>query len=107
MNARQDVIPFGVAPYAKGSDTSEAAARSMEPHAETLAWYVLECVRCRVGYGATREEVSDTMKIRIQTVCARMRELVLNKLVEDSGRRRRTSTGRLAAVMVAVRGTNG
>ena len=102
MNSdRQNVIPFGVAPYAKGSDTSEAAARHIEPVAETLGWYVLACVRSRMSYGATRDEVAEAMTMKLQTVCARMRDLVLSGLVVDSGRRRKTDTGRLAAVMVA------
>jgi hypothetical protein len=94
-------LGFGAAPFVKGSDTSEAAAESIEPVAETLAWYVLEYVRVRAGYGATRDEVSRELDIPISTVNPRMRELVLKGFVKDSGRRRKTVSGRQAAVMVA------
>jgi len=103
MNSDRDQlgIGFGAAPFAKGSDTSEDAAEQIAPVAGTLCWYVLECVRSRLSYGATRDEVAQAMEMRLQTVCARMRELVVKGYVVDSGRRRKTTSGRMAAVMVA------
>ena len=52
------------------------------------------------NFGATLEEISNMTQIKLQTVCARRNELGKNKLVVDSGTRRKTSSGRTAIVWV-------
>lgn len=50
--------------------------------------------------GLTDDQVEILLAMRHQTASARRRGLVLKGLVEDSGRRRKTSSGRLAIVWV-------
>lgn len=58
----------------------------------------------RGQHGATHEEVSVALDIRLSSVCGRFGELRKLYLVRDSGSRRPTSSGRPAIVWVATRG---
>ena len=82
--------------------TSDAAARSMVGVAPTVRLrvynFLLECGE----HGATDEEGEDALGIRPQSYTPRRGELVTLGAVRDSGRRRRTQSGRSAAVWVAV-----
>lgn len=98
-----DAPPYGgVAPFVKGSDTSEAASQSLEPTAKTKRRVVLTLIEVTGTTGATDDELERLTGWRHQTVSARRRELVLQGLVKDSGKRRDTSSGRSAAVWEAV-----
>jgi hypothetical protein len=91
----------GQVPHVKGSDTSKAAAMSMEPQLGTKQARVLELIRQHPG-GLTDDQLETLTGWRHQTVSARRRELVLAERVADSGERRRTSSGRMATVWVAA-----
>lgn len=91
----------GEAPFVAGSDTSEAAARSLKDRM-TLRRKVWEFIATKGQDGATDDEVEAALKMRHQTASARRRELVLQDAVRDSGQRRRTSSGRQATVWVAA-----
>jgi N6-adenosine-specific RNA methylase IME4 len=79
-------------------DTSIAAAVSVAPSAGQMRSRVLVEVRARGG--ATCDEVEGALKMQHQTASARIRELVLDGRLADSGERRLTKSGRRAAVWV-------
>jgi hypothetical protein len=93
----------GGASYVAGSDTSEAAAVAITPKAEGLRLLVYRHIWRNGSYGATCCEVELALEMRHQTASARIRELYLSDDVRDSGRRRRTTSGRNAVVWVANR----
>ena len=101
--------------YVASSDTSQAAATSIEPIAGTLRtcgarWatpvlcrrQVLEAIRASGAHGMTDDEAEQALGLRHQTASARRRELVLSGHVADTGERRQTRSGRLATVWAAV-----
>jgi len=92
----------GHPPHVKGSDTSAAAAVSIRVPAGTLRFKVFAYLKKRGAAGSTDEELEHALELRHQTASARRRELVLDGLVEDSGERRKTSSGRQAVVWKAV-----
>lgn len=81
--------------------TSRAAADSALANSSAMRSKVLGAIRT-AGAGMTDDEVERALGLRHQTASARRRELVLLGLVRDSGRRRRTSSGRMAAVWEVV-----
>lgn len=96
----------GTAPYVKGSDTSQDAAESMEPHLARLQNRIFGLFELwsqgelHFHKGWTDDELECHTKLPHQTVSARRRELVLKGLIEDSGERRKTRSGRKAVVWV-------
>ena len=91
---------FG-APRVAGSDTSAAAAELIEPTAGTLRHKVLSYLRKRCQAGATDEQMQLTLGMNPSTQRPRRIELVRAGLVWDSNRRRKTTSGRQAAVWVS------
>jgi predicted transcriptional regulator len=94
----------GTPPHQAESDTSRAAAESVEVDAETLRGRVWQCLRRKDSYGATDVEIQQALGMSVSTEVPRRRELVMVGAVRDSGLRRRTHTGRFATVWVAVDG---
>lgn len=92
----------GRVPRVAGSDTSAAAADSIEPNLRTKQAIVLGLIRAAGAGGMTNDEVQIATGWLHQTVTARRCELEHAGLVADSGRRRPTRTGRMAAVIVAL-----
>jgi hypothetical protein len=70
-------------PGHRGGDTQIAAAKKIEEHLGRLQKIVLEHIAACGDHGATREEIANTLRlpngelIKLQTVCARVRELEL------------------------------
>lgn len=95
--AMRDLPP----PWQRNSDTSREAAATVRAKAPALRTAVLGYVTGRGEQGATNEEVSVAMGIKLQTVCPRMFELREAGVVVDSGTRRKTESGRDAVVWVA------
>lgn len=91
----------GHVPRVAGSDTSTAAAVSIEPGLATKQGLVLALLRIS-PLGLTDDDLERLTSTRHQTVSARRRELVLAGLVVDSGDRRPTSSGRSAVVWKAT-----
>ena len=91
----------GYAPYVRGSDTSKAAADSMQPHLGNLEARVLSVIRSGPD-GRTDDEVEVITELSHQSASARRRGLVLKGLVKDSGTRRKTRSGRTAVVWIAI-----
>jgi Fic family protein len=96
--------PEGHDPYNWGgalhkSDTSHQAAQSIKPRRTALQDHVEFSVKYGLfPPGATCDEIERATGLSHQTASARLRELVLNGRIEDSGERRKTRSGRLATV---------
>jgi hypothetical protein len=86
------------------TDTSFAAAKSIEPSITRLARMVKAFVIKRDG--ATCDEVEVALGLTHQTASARIRELVLRGQVHDGGERRKTRSGRSAIVWIPGPGKN-
>jgi len=92
--------------FEKGSDTSEEAAQSIEPHARWMQRLILEILRDATE-GMTDDRLEEVTNQRHQTISARRRECVLKGWVEQKAdprtggkARRQTRSGRTAAVWV-------
>lgn len=83
-----------------GTDTSDAAADSMVPHASRLQAMVLDEIRQRRAHGMTCDEVEATLGLSHQTISARVYELHKKGMIADSGQRRPTRAGRAAKVWI-------
>jgi hypothetical protein len=95
-------VPYrGHAPFAKRSETSEAAAVAIEPRRGTLQWKVHRFVRSRGHQGATRQEIADLLGIAENTVRPRITELIALGLVRKTDRTRETRAGRSAEILVS------
>lgn len=83
-------------------NTSHAAYESILPHVSRLARDVYRAIEAAGRRGMTCEECEIQLGMKHQTASARIRELKDERvrLVVDSGRRRATTSGRQAAVMV-------
>ena len=86
------------APFAAGSDTSRLAAADIRPLSGELRLMVLACITATGDRGATCDECEVFLGMKHQTASARINELMAEKYIEDSGRRRKTRSGRQAVV---------
>lgn len=97
---RYRVPPY---PFQRHSDASVEAAEAIEHKAPTLQALVLRELREWGGAeGMTDEEIQRGLAMDPSTERPRRIELVRKGLVMDSGRTRRTTSGRQATVWVAV-----
>jgi hypothetical protein len=87
-------------PCQRHSVTSREAADAIKPDASELRRRVLAYLRGRGEDGATDEEIQEGLPMAQNTERPRRRELELAGLVIDSGRKRRTRSGRNAVVWV-------
>ena len=90
------------APYLQGSVTSLEAAEAIEPKVGTLRRAVLECIRSSALHGWTDEQIQRLTNMGPSTQRPRRVELMRAGLVVDSGRTRKTASGRNATVWVAA-----
>jgi len=93
--------PKANAPFAFGSDTSQDAAESIQPHLNRLCGIVLDAIGAAGSRGMTCDEVEASLDLRHQTASARVHELGRSGKIVDSGERRVTRSGRKAAVWTA------
>jgi len=91
-------------PYIKDSATSAEAAERAEPRAETQRALVFRTIMVgRPGLvGMTDDEIHAALDMNPSTLRPRRIELQNRGLVEDSGEKRRTRSGRWATVWRAV-----
>ena len=92
----------GKPPSVAGSDTSQAAAESVKHDAKHLRAACFLHVIAAGDVGVTCDEVEVIMDGRHQTISPRIRELVGEGRIIDTGRRRPTRSGRNAAVYIAT-----
>ena len=90
------------APYIAGSETSKAAAISIEPNAWTMRGMILGFLRATSTNGATDDEIQTFMRINPSTQRPRRIELCEAGLVRNSGQTRKTRSGRQAVVWIAT-----
>ena len=95
---RQHGLPFP--PYASRSDTSKAAAVSVAPTTGTLRAMVLDYIHALCWSGATCDEAERDLEMAHQTASPRFWELRKSGQIVDSGKRRKTRSGRSATVWV-------
>ena len=87
--------------HVAGSDTSAAAADSVADTAGNMRRQVWRLINQRGEYGTTDDELEVMLGMRHQTVSARRRELELLDAIHKTPERRKTRSGRTAAVYVA------
>ena len=78
--------------------TEREAADSMRPHAETQAGVVYDAIANSRAYGMTIDEIATHTGIRESSVCARRKALEEAGLIVNSGKTRKTTSGRSAVV---------
>ena len=90
------------APYQRHSATSKAAAVAIEPVAGTQRALILNEILLCEDFGCTDAHLQRVLVLSGDTVRPRRGELQKAGLIVDSGRTRKTSSGRAATVWVAV-----
>jgi hypothetical protein len=91
-------------PVAGVRETSRAAAKSVVGDSATIRRRVLAVIEERGAYGATDEEIQNSLGLNGNTVRPRRGELQTAGLVRHSGGSRATQSGRKAVVWIAVKG---
>jgi hypothetical protein len=88
--------PARLPAHQRHSTTSRAAARAAVPRVNELQARVLAFIRAQGG--ATDNEIQDALDMNPSTQRPRRIELMERGLVRDSGRKRKTPSGREAVV---------
>lgn len=88
------------APDSGAPDTERLAAVAQYPKVGTDRRRVLDHIAATGSRGSIDEETSEALQMRLYTAAPRRTELVEMGWVVDSGTRRQTTTGALAAVWV-------
>ena len=91
------------APFQRTSATSKAAADSIRKISPTQRDRVLAYIQAAGNRGATDDEIVTALNMLIQTVTPRRGELRTQGWIIDSRRVRRTRTGRMGAVWIAIK----
>jgi len=95
-------IQLDLAPVALGaSETSHEAYYSIVQHRNGLSRRVAVAIYECGGLGATREELSEITGLKIQTICARVWELMNIVALVEGPDKRPTRSGRRAFVLRA------
>lgn len=89
-------------PYVKTSPTSADAALRAEPRAGTDRATVLRILVIAGDYGCTDEELQTISNLDPSTERPRRVELERGGWIKDSGKTRKTRSGRSAVVWIAV-----
>jgi len=85
---------------AGGPDTQRKAAIAQWPTSGTQRRHILDFIAEQEDRGATDEEIEQCFGARHQSASARRNELMNDGWIEDSGKRRRTTSGKEAIVWV-------
>lgn len=88
------------APYVRKSKTSKAAAKSVKPFLPTQRLLVVRTIEAQGERGLTCDGVEEITGLRHQACSARVLELREAGLIVDSGRTRKTRSGRQAVIYV-------
>jgi DNA-binding NarL/FixJ family response regulator len=83
--------------------SNEAHATTPESYRENLRQRLFEVIAASMD-GKTADELVVELDIPLQTVSARLSELLRDRRIEDSGRRRATRRGKSARVLVGRAG---
>ena len=101
MNAQLAINFATTAPYARGSSTSKAAAKAVEPRMGTQKYNILQDLKQCGATGATDEQIALALDLKGDTVRPRRGALHAAYAIRKSGTRK-TLSGRDADVWVAV-----
>ena len=85
------------------TETSKSAYNKQKPKLKTKREKVLEFLKSQ---SSTNYEIADELEMPLSSVCARVRELQLLELIEDSGHRRETPYGKTAIVWQTKKNEN-
>jgi hypothetical protein len=102
MSDQPDLFNRDTVKHVRGSATSREAGESISPITGRLRAQVFEMIVSNGGDGLTDEEISLRLGLNPSTARPRRIELVEAGKVRDSGRTRRTVSGRAAVVWIAV-----
>jgi hypothetical protein len=103
MHDQRDLFAPPPPPFQRKSDTSRAAADSLSPRITAACRRrVYTAIKERGARGATDQELQAVLRLKVNVETPRRWELVNAGLVKDSGKRRKTPSGRTAAVWVVV-----
>ena len=86
--------------YRNAPETSKLAAESVAEFANTIRAKVLAVVASNGPAGAIGDEVATALDLHVTQVRSRLSELVADKAIVDSERRRKGASGRKGAVWV-------
>jgi hypothetical protein len=89
-------------PGHRGIETSVVAAEALAPKRPKVSSLVLGAIRGAGSWGLTTDECCETLEMDRFTVQPRTSELRAQRLVADSGRRRKNRTGKSAIVWIAA-----
>jgi hypothetical protein len=89
-------------PGHRGIDTSVAAAAFIAPHVPRLRARVLEAIRAAGEFGRTSDELAAELGMDRGSVQPRTSGLRDDRLIGDSGRRRKNLVGKNCIVWVAA-----
>jgi hypothetical protein len=98
---RRDQKKPKLPPYVRGSLTSLQAAESIAEVSGSLRSKILAHISASGIKGMTCDQCEEDLGMSHQTTSARIRELRRDKAILDTGLRRKTRSGRNAAVYVA------
>ena len=96
---RGEPLPAPIAAPFSNLTTSREAAQSIEPQLGNLEELVLEAIRASRD-GLTCDEVEEFTKLSHQCASARVNGLMKRGVIVDSGRKRKTRSGRNAIVWI-------
>lgn len=88
--------------YRPGNCTQEAAAKLIAPVAASMREKVFQYIKTQGNSGATNEEISAALGMKLQTVCARVNELQKQHRISWEGKQRHTQSGASAKVWETV-----
>jgi hypothetical protein len=86
----------------RGAETSEEAHAKIAPTLADQRERVYAFIRSRGHTGATGEEVAIALEMRVHSVSGRVSELLRDARVYTDGRKRQTSSGCNARVLLAA-----
>ncbi len=102
MDEQMDFLAERDSSGEQGSGTSRLAMASIGPSAEGLRSRVLGAIRDMGEHGAICDDVEVVLNMTHQTASARVHELAWAGFIIDSGRQRKTRSGRAEIVWVAA-----
>lgn len=103
MSGQGDLFGEAKAP-ARAADTSQQAAKALEPSVVRYRALVFHAIENAGAGGLTADEAADVLKLGILTVRPRCSELRAMGLVKDSGQRRPNASGNPMIVWVRTDG---
>lgn len=89
------------APFVAGSETSEAAADSMEDSVLTYERMVFQFIHARAARGATSDECQVALGLTHQNGSARVSTLAMRGAIVRTEEKRKTRSGRGAFVYIS------